>query len=203
MTSKDHRVLCYRVDEERKPALHVGLRVVPFGHYPRVGHVHRFMEEVPDRVECFPLRDHLQYLVPGAFTISGTGGANIGKFTADLTIPSFPTLTSPSNLSSITRSSGLTVTWAGGGPGANVEIQLYGTPGNTGLTGSQIVCEAPSSVGKFTIPAYVLAALPTGNVGYFSFTPYVPEAPFTATGLVTGEIQTYGPGPSFGPFTLK
>ena len=143
------------------------------------------------------------FLVPGAFTISGAGGANVGKFTADLTIPSFPTLTSPSNLSSITRSSGLTVTWAGGGPGANVEIQLYGTPGNTGLTGSQIVCEAPSSVGKFTIPAYVLAALPTGNVGYFSFTPYVPEAPFTATGLVTGEIQTYGPGPSFGPFTLK
>jgi uncharacterized protein (TIGR03437 family) len=143
------------------------------------------------------------FLVPGAFTISGTGGANIGKFTADLTIPSFPTLTSPSNLSSITRSSGFTVAWAGGGAGANVQIQLFGTPGNTGLTGSQIVCEVPSSAGKFTIPAYVLAALPAGNVGYFAFTPYAPEVPFTATGLIDGQIQTDGPGASFGPFTLK
>ena len=143
------------------------------------------------------------FLVPGAFTISGTGGANIGAFKTDLTIPSFPTLTSPSNLSSITRSSGFTVTWTGGGPGVSVEIQLYGTPGNTGLTGAQIVCQVPSSAGTFTIPPYVLAALPAGDVGYFAFTPSTAEVPITATGLIFSQIEAYGPGASFGAFTLK
>ena len=143
------------------------------------------------------------FLVPGAFTISGTGGANIGAFKTDLTIPSFPTLTSPSNLSSITRASGFTVTWTGGSPGVNVDIQLYGATDNTGLTGAQVVCQVPASAGKFTIPAYVLSALPAGDFGFFNFSQFTPEVPITATGLIFSQIETSGPGASFGAFTLK
>ena len=146
------------------------------------------------------------FLVPGNFTVSGTGGADIGAFQANVTIPSFVTLTAPSLTnppSSVTRSNGMTFSWTGGGPDVTVELQLYGATDNTGLTGSQVVCQVPSSLGTFTIPPYIMSALPAGDFGFFNFAQFAPEVPFTATGLLAGQIESFGPGGSFGAFTLK
>jgi len=145
------------------------------------------------------------FLIPGAFTISGAGGANIGAFKTNVIIPQTPTLTmpSPSNPpSSITRSNGLTVSWTGGSANTEVQITVYGATDNTGLTGAQVVCEVPSTAGTFTIPGYLLSALPAGNFGALNFSPFTPEVPITATGLIFGEVETSLPGTGFG-VTLK
>jgi uncharacterized protein (TIGR03437 family) len=138
------------------------------------------------------------FLAPGAFMFSGTGGANIGAFKANFTIPPTPALTTPAP-SSITRANGLTVSWSGGSANASVQIQLQGATDSSGLTGSQVVCQVPSTAGTFTVPAYVLSALPAGPNGAFNFTPYAAEAPITATGLVYGEITYLSGGVNSGP----
>jgi hypothetical protein len=64
------------------------------------------------------------FLGPGAYTVTGAGGKDVGPFNATATFPALPTLASPlySPSLAVTRSSGMTVTWAGGGPIGNVEI---------------------------------------------------------------------------------
>lgn len=145
------------------------------------------------------------FLVPGAYTISGAGGANIGAFQTNFSIPATPVLTSPNPSnppSSITRSNGLTVSWTGGSANAIVQITVYGPTDSTGLTGSQVVCNVASTAGTFTIPGYALSALPANNFGAFNFYAFAPEVPITATGLIFGEIQTVLPGQGFN-FTLN
>ena len=145
------------------------------------------------------------FLAPGAFTVSGNGGADIGKFNVNVTIPPAAVLTTPNPVNfpaSITRSSGLTVAWMGGGANATVGIQLFGATDNTGLTGAQIKCEVPASAGTFTIPGYILSALPAGNYGSFGFGQFAPEVPIAATGLIDGEVEVSSPGASFN-FTVK
>jgi hypothetical protein len=121
---------------------------------------------------------------------------------AKVTIPPTPVLTTPPP-TSITRANDLTVTWTGGSANAIVEIQLQGATDSSGLTGAQIVCQVPSSVGTFTVPAYVLSALPAGPYGAFIFAPYLAEVPITATGLIDGKIETYLPGATNSGATLK
>ena len=144
------------------------------------------------------------FLVPGAYTITGTGGADIGPFTAAVTIPASPTLVSPvTNNFTVTRSSGMTVNWTGNGSNGIVQIQVGSATDNTFTNGANAACEAPASAGTFTIPPYVLLALPAGNFGALNFQQRTAEVPFTATGLNVGTLQTNGAGTGPGGFMLK
>jgi hypothetical protein len=73
------------------------------------------------------------FLVPGAYTVAGTGGADVGPFRATITIPASPALVSPLNSTNltVTRSSGMTVTCKGGDPNGNLQIQVASTTDNT------------------------------------------------------------------------
>jgi uncharacterized protein (TIGR03437 family) len=158
-----------------------------------------------------------KFLVPGAYTITGTGGADIGPFSATTTIPSLPTLVSPVNNTTVTRSNGMTVTWTGGS--GNVQIMVTGATDNTYSNGATAVCIAPAGPGTFTIPPYVLLALPApanfvgapgaGSPGGFVFSSITTEVPFTATGLSAGSLSTqansagFGFGAGTGYFALK
>lgn len=147
------------------------------------------------------------FLVPGSYTLTGPGGADVGPINANFTIPTSPTLVSPLNNTTVTRSSGMTVTWTGGG--GDVSIQINSATDNLNTNGSRAMCTAPGGSGTFTIPPYVLLALPAGNFAGFIFgTPYV-YTPITATGLSFGIVQTdsqvkgFGNGAGTGSFTLK
>lgn len=59
-------------------------------------------------------------LVPGAYTFTGTGGADVGAFTANYTLPQIFTWTDPSTITSVTRGSSVTVHWSGGNPSGYV-----------------------------------------------------------------------------------
>ena len=147
------------------------------------------------------------FLVPGAYTVTGTGGADVGSFSATFTIAALPTLTSPVNNGAVTRSSGMTVTWTGGI--GNVLIEIFSPTDATNTNGAGAVCAASASAGSFTIPSSVLLALPASTSAGFIFSTQT-EASFTATGLNLGFISVgrynvagFGYGWGSGGFTLK
>lgn len=126
------------------------------------------------------------FLSPGAYTVSGIGGADIGAFSATGAVTPTPTWSVPS-LSN--RSAGATVTWTGGAAGRLVEIQLSGSVGSS-TVGATAVCYASASAGSIAIPPYVTLALPPTNFGALQIR-QMTTSPLTAAGLNLGEFQIY------------
>jgi hypothetical protein len=104
-----------------------------------------------------------ELIVPGNFTVdNGAGGADIKGFSAALTIPSdHASWTGQDAIGNIDRSQGLTVTWSGSGP-----VAIIGNSANTAASvGSQFLCAAgDADKGSFTVPAWVLSALPASGL---------------------------------------
>jgi hypothetical protein len=95
------------------------------------------------------------YLDPGHYTITGSGGKDVGPFTASTDVPSTPFVWT--NLPNITvpldRSKDLTIKWTGGIPDTQVIV--------ASASGTQaFLCAAPVSAGQITVPSYVLLSLP-------------------------------------------
>lgn len=96
---------------------------------------------------------------------TGTGstsvGGSVGPLNASLTVPS-PAMnwTNQSAVATVNRSQGVTVTWTGGAPGSFLFISGITSVG--GSNGS-FHCYAPQSAGQFTVPGYILMALPAGS----------------------------------------
>jgi len=104
------------------------------------------------------------YLAAGAYTLNnGSGGAAVGAFTASLTIPGNPPVWSNQDaLSNIPRSQDMTVSWSGGAAGGYVGV--FGSSADpVTRAGAKFACVAPASAGSFTVPAWVLSALPSSG----------------------------------------
>ena len=135
------------------------------------------------------------YFDPGHYTVTGSGGKDVGAFTASIDVPPAPFVLAniPSVTTPIDRSKDLTLTWTGGIP--NTQVTVVGGGFANGVT-SGFLCAAAVSAGQITIPAYALLSLPpTGSsvapgqltVGNRSVTT------FTASGLDVPSIA-YGVG---------
>ena len=129
----------------------------------------------------------------GTTTVSAVGGTGVGAFS--VTVPAAPALSwaNRSQIVTIDRTQALPVTWSTAGL-ANTLLLIaganYDLPSNVQRS---VVCAAPTGAGSFTIPAYILQAIPASRaaVGQSSGTltlGVLPQnaAPFTATGLDTG-----------------
>lgn len=127
------------------------------------------------------------FLSPGSYTIAGTGGADVGSFSAPYTIAAPATLTSPAvgPTNTITRANGVTLTWTGGAANATIQIQGGNSTDNTGAIGATFTCFVAASAGTFTIPPSVLLAMPPGafSGSAWNFATYAPYATFSASGL--------------------
>jgi hypothetical protein len=101
----------------------------------------------------------------GAYVFSGSGGAQVGAFTATASWPN-PLIvwTNPNAATTVTRSQGLSVTWSGGKPGSFVIIG-GSTEGMDGPLTATFTCFAPQAAGQFTVPPYILLGLPAGKGG--------------------------------------
>lgn len=119
----------------------------------------------------------------GTFTFKGAGGANIGPFTASVVFPD-PVLlwTNQSAAATVTRTAGLPITWTGGASGTYVV--MTGSSSSSLASGS-FTCVALVSAGQFTVPAYVLAAMPAGS-GTVTVGNGTNFQSFTASGLNYG-----------------
>jgi uncharacterized protein (TIGR03437 family) len=146
------------------------------------------------------------FLVPGDYTITGTGGKDVGAFTATVNIPAAPMLTNPtsSNGLTVSRSQGMTVTWNPNGSTGHVELVL-GSAVDANNRAS-VTCTVAATAGTFTIPSYMLYTLPTGNGTIFFFQPGdqgpATSVSFSAPGLDFGIIQTFIDGASLGGFSV-
>jgi uncharacterized protein (TIGR03437 family) len=132
----------------------------------------------------------LQSSLPaGNYTITGSGGTNVGAFTTTITLP--PALTWTNSTSTITRSAGLTVNWTGGSSNGFVLIEGASTTGATSGVGALFLCIAPNT-GSFAVPSAVLLSLPPSvtvsgvPTGSFIVGSFTNPQTFTATGLNYG-----------------
>jgi uncharacterized protein (TIGR03437 family) len=115
----------------------------------------------------------------GAFVFTGTGGADVGPFTATVNFNTPLVWTNPTSDAAITRASGVTVTWNGGLSGTFAVIS--GASSANGFSGS-FVCDAPISAHTFTVPTPVLLSLPAGT-GNLEVSNYTNPASFTVPSL--------------------
>jgi hypothetical protein len=121
----------------------------------------------------------------GSFSFSATGGATVGSFNVPVSMPGALTWSNQAAAANVTRSAGLPVSWTGGASGAFVTIS--GTSTN-GVNAGTFTCAVPAAAGQFTVPAYVLAAVPAGT-GTVTVTDGTNYQPFTASGLDLGIAQ--------------
>jgi uncharacterized protein (TIGR03437 family) len=124
----------------------------------------------------------------GAFTFTGSGGADVGSFTSVLTFTN-PLLswTNPAVAASIDRTQGFTATWTGGNPGSYVVVS--GTSTSTGTAANPaatvgFTCFANVADGRFSVPPYILSALPPGTGGVLVQNDIY--LPFEASGIDIG-----------------
>ncbi|MBZ5636771.1 MAG: hypothetical protein LAO55_26905 [Acidobacteriia bacterium] len=148
----------------------------------------------------------------GTYTFTGSGGPDIGAFSASVALPgggmSYTTSTL-NNVTSVTRSQGLTVTWTPpGNPDSDlifIQISGYAFVPNAPY-GAEFVCNVPLAARRFTIPPAVLLALPpqpSGPAAGQSFleVDLIITKPFTAPGADVGTITWVGP--SIEPFNYQ
>jgi hypothetical protein len=124
------------------------------------------------------------YLDAGSYGINGPGGADVGAFTLNLTVPPNLTWTNMSSIDTITRSNGQLVTWTGGNPNGVVTItgisfKLGSNQNGSDSVGATFICTAQDSAGQFTIPAPVLLSLPPSAV----------IAPIPGVSIPTGQLS--------------
>jgi hypothetical protein len=135
------------------------------------------------------------YFDPGHYTITGTGGKDVGAFKGAMDVPAaqFTWTNMPDVRKPIDRTQDLTIKWTGGVPGSQVTAVGGSDVGGVNIA---FLCAASVEAGQLTIPSYVLLNLPpTGTspipgqltVGNDAVSPQL----FTATGLDWGKV-TYG-----------
>jgi uncharacterized protein (TIGR03437 family) len=119
----------------------------------------------------------------GAYTLSGSGGKDVGSFQVSLNLPT-PTLhvTNQAALASITLAKGATVTWSGGFPNGFVQVI-----GSAGAPAVKFICYAPTSAGQLSIPPSILLAVPPGP-GSILYTDAIPLQTISASGVDVGLV---------------
>ena len=123
----------------------------------------------------------------GTFNFQGTGGADVGSFKTSVVFPNpLLTWTNDTADATVTRSSGVLITWTGGS--ANTFVIMNGDSSGTvngqSVSGS-FTCIAPQSALQFQVPSYVTGALPAGT-GSLSVSNYTSYQTFSAAGIDRG-----------------
>jgi hypothetical protein len=128
----------------------------------------------------------------GVFMFHATGGTTVGGFDTSVSLPEpLLTWTNQGAAATVARSAGLPVSWSSGAPSTAVFItgSSSATVGGQSISGA-FSCVAPVSAGQFTIPGYVLQALPEG-AGDITVANYAKYQSFTAQGIDVGTAISY------------
>ena len=133
------------------------------------------------------------YLNKGAYTVTGTGGADVGPFTATLNVPDPLNWTNSGSITNLNRAASQLITWTGGDPTGNTYIygsSIAGTSSNS--VGAEFICVEKTSAQQFTIPSAVLLSLPVTSTSLINAGQIQVEgstsATFKASGLDQGTI---------------
>ncbi|MBK5293538.1 MAG: hypothetical protein JJE04_17915 [Acidobacteriia bacterium] len=111
-------------------------------------------------------------LEPGSYSMAGNGGADVGAFRANTTLPANFLWTNQDTTTNVTRQRELNITWSGGNPSTDF-VTMTGSSTSGGV-GATFVCTERASAGQFNVPVEVLSSLP---------------ASATASGIPTGSLS--------------
>ncbi len=138
------------------------------------------------------------FFTAGSYTALGPGGADVGAFQATVQFAANFAWTNQNSITAVTRSQGVTVSWTGADAANGIYVTGFSAGGSdpNNLIAGSFSCHAAGASGSFTVPAYVLLALPpsytvpglslpTGSLGVSSGTSY---QTFSAPGLDLGFI---------------
>jgi hypothetical protein len=128
-------------------------------------------------------------LGPGSWTLAGNGGADVGAFSAQVTLPDDLNWTNAGNFVNVPRT-GLTIVWSGGNLGSGSLVTIFGNstvvnvrdPSQT--RGKSFYCAAPASASPFMIPAGVVQQLPSSITAGG-------ETAYGTLGITTGGLGSF------------
>jgi hypothetical protein len=98
----------------------------------------------------------------GSYTISGSGGKDVGAFSATITVGSHLAISNKNSLATVDPTQPLTVTWTGGVAGNYVLIGGYTPKGYSNGApepNAYFACVEDGGKGTFTIPSYILSSM--------------------------------------------
>lgn len=145
----------------------------------------------------------------GTWTLSGSGGPDVGAFSAKTDLPQDLIWTNAGNLSNVPRSD-ITITWTGGNTTSNSLVTVFGTnvvinPTDPSKSrGKEFFCNAPASAGRFVVPVSIISQLPSssvdagagevavGTLGINAGGGSTFSAPLTSGGTTDGGFFSYG-----------
>jgi uncharacterized protein (TIGR03437 family) len=108
------------------------------------------------------------FLDAGSYTVTGSGGKDVGPFQYTMQIPSAATWTNRDSIATVDRSKALNILWSGGNPSTQaVAIIGYSSNPATNVSGA-FACLSDMAPQSFTVPSNMLAnlpATPTTNPG--------------------------------------
>jgi len=126
---------------------------------------------------------------PGTYTFTASGGKDIKGFTVAVNVSAPLTITNRPALATVTRTQDTVVTWSGGFPSGDVQVEGE-VGGKFGTV--RFFCHAPSSAGQLTVPASILAGMATGS-GALVVTNVTAPQSISASGLDFGNaVVTVG-----------
>ena len=134
------------------------------------------------------------FLSPGTYTVSGTGGADIGGVNVQITVPGPITWSNRDQTTTVSRAQPLTLTWSGGPSGQTIAILGENSDLRTNSS-ALFYCVAPAGATSFTVPPQILAAIPPSrpnaldSTGIIFITSSSLEL-FQARGLTVGVAST-------------
>jgi uncharacterized protein (TIGR03437 family) len=140
------------------------------------------------------------YLTPGTYTVSSSGGKDVGAFDKQFALgdpPTFQLL--PGDGVTVRRDRSLTVSWTGGDPQTQI-IRILGVVSSSAVVSARVratfICTATPEQGFLDIPADILSNLPA-SVGsgasstaqiFVGLSPLPETAQFQASGLDFGAV---------------
>jgi uncharacterized protein (TIGR03437 family) len=144
-------------------------------------------------------------IVPGTYKISGAGGKDVGSFNTSVSLGSPLTVTGGLP-TSVTRGSGLTVSFTGGNPSDTVELIGGSTSGSGASTTSvSFYCVGTAGAGQIVVAPAILNLLPASSQGTLiieSGPVATYTAPLTAGGTINGAFGAFS-GTMANPVTYK
>jgi hypothetical protein len=127
----------------------------------------------------------------GTYTITATGGTQIGPFTASATLPQSFAVTNWDGITAINRANGLTVNWSGTGFNT-VVITATGQSLTTSET-MTVSCVVAGNLGTFSIPQGALAMLFPTQVASLTVTATTVTLGTGAAGSIRTTVATLVP----------
>jgi uncharacterized protein (TIGR03437 family) len=132
------------------------------------------------------------YLDPGTYTLTGPGGEHVGAFSFSLTVGQPINWTNRSTVgtvdrNTISRTTDLPITWTGAAE--NDVVTITGFSSSETRATATFICLERGSANRFSVPSWVLSALPASGNGFLSVSNSPNPTRFQASGLDFGQAQ--------------